>query len=81
MKEYIQKLESAFRRRQLCKSVERHNVACEACGTNIPRYIGPEYGILCRACLEVNWDACFCGNVRPNTWYTTDGSRDYELEE
>lgn len=74
--EYIKKLESCYRRRVGVESLTLFNVRCEACQTNIPRYHGPVYGILCKRCLEPNNDVLLYYGNRVREDFT--GANDYE---
>jgi hypothetical protein len=58
----IARIEAALRVRG--PRVELRNVECLGCGTNIPRYIGPEAGVLCSTCSEVNYESG-CTRIKP----------------
>ena len=71
--EFVRRLEAVCKRGE---TVERRNAKCEVCGDNIPRYIGPEEGIVCASCLKTNIHAFYCGNLTPGDW---SGANDYEI--
>lgn len=55
---YIKRYDAACFKRMGAPRKELHDVKCEACGTNIPRYLGPVDGILCSSCLQNNRHSC-----------------------
>lgn len=46
------RFEQALERRKRAPKTVAFGAICEACGDRIPRYIGPERGILCSGCLK-----------------------------
>jgi len=61
---FVQRLDSALKRRKGAKVVALANAKCEVCGDNMRRYIGPEYGIVCSTCMDFS-SSSGCTRIEP----------------